>query len=610
MASAQKVVTVDLGTSTLKVGEFAVARGGALTLLRFGVTELGLDPNKEEDRGPHITEALTELFKAQGVRGRDVLLCVSGQSVFIKFIKLPPIAADQVEQVVVFEAQQNVPFPINEVTWDYQIMPNRGAGAEAEAVIVAIKKDVLEAEVAAVEAAGVRIKQVDVAPFALLNAFRYSQAQNEDCALIIDMGARTTNLIFAEKNNFWIRNVPIAGNQISQSICNEMQEPFASAETLKKGKGFVSLGGVYADPEDADAARISKLIRSTMTRLHVDINRSIAHYRSTLGGTAPKRVFLTGGSSQLPYLDLFIADKLSLPVEFFNPLRNVNLAPQVNTAQLQTNNCYTGELVGLALRRAGSCPAEITLDAPTLRARANKKRKQPYFYAGLVAWILMFVCIALYYWQQINLTRGTADQLRNETGSLQTYSGDIEKLSVENDNLQQTIDLAVRLGNQRNAWPAVLDALNAKMPPGVWITQLTPAFDPRGATSSGAGDQRRPGGPGGNRPNRPGGPNASFELNPGAARAPGLAGYEPPTTQINVLVINGLYHADEKTTQVGYTQLSELVAALAEIPIFDIDKSKTSETLVSFETPETNPGYFAQGFSMHLKLKQPIELTP
>ncbi len=171
--------------------------------------------------------------------------------------------------------------------------------------------------------------------------------------------------------------------------------------------------------------------------------------------------------------------------------------------------------------------------------------------------------------------------MRNETGSLQTYSGDIEKLSVENDNLQQTIDLAVRLGNQRNAWPAVLDALNAKMPPGVWITQLTPAFDPRGATSSGAGDQRRPGGPGGNRPNRPGGPNASFELNPGAARAPGLAGYEPPTTQINVLVINGLYHADEKTTQVGYTQLSELVAALAEIPIFDIDKSKTSETLVS-----------------------------
>src|SRR6202453_5239117 len=173
--------------------------------------------------------------------------------------------------------------------------------------------------------------------------------------MIIDMGARSTNLVFVEKNSFWIRNIPIAGNQISQAICNEMREPFMAAETLKKGKGFVSLGGVYADPDDVDAARISKLIRSTMTKLHVDINRSIAYYRTTLNGGSPKRVFLTGGSSQLPYLDLFIADKLSLPVAYFNPLHNVSLAPSVNREQLQQNNCCTAELVGLALRATGSC---------------------------------------------------------------------------------------------------------------------------------------------------------------------------------------------------------------------------------------------------------------
>jgi len=605
MASAQKVVTVDVGTSTLKLGEFGLARNGALTLLRFGVAELGLDPNKEEDRGPHITQTLTTLLKAQGVRGREVLLSVSGQSVFIKFIKLPPVAPDQVERVVVFEAQQNVPFPINEVTWDYQMTPSRGSGPEAEAVIVAMKKDVLEAEVAAVEAAGVRIKQVDVAPFALLNAFRYSEPQTDDCSLIIDMGARSTNLIFVEKSNFWVRNVPIAGNQISQSICNELQEPFFAAETLKKGKGFVSLGGVYADPDDADAARISKLIRSTMTKLHVDINRSIAHYRSTLGGTAPKRVFLTGGSSQLPYLDLFIADKLSLPVAYFNPLRNVNLGQALNTAQLQNNNCYTGELVGLALRPSGSCPAEITLVAPTLAARADKKRKQPYFYAGLVAWILMFACVGLYYWQQIQLTHQTADQLRQETTSLQTYAPQIVDLSKQNDTLQQTLDLAVRLGQQCNAWPAILDALNAKMPPGVWITQLTPAFDPKAATVGGERGAR-----GGFGRQRGGGFGAPAAVSSSGRDNPGLGGFEAPTTQINVLVLNGLYHANEKTAVVDAARLGDLVAALAHLPLFDIDKSKTSETLISFETPDTRPGYFAQGFSIHLRLKQPIDLTP
>ena len=604
MASAQKVVTVDLGASTLKVGEFGIGRGGTLTLLRFGVSELGLDPNKEEDRGPFVTSALTKLFKDLGVRGREVQLSISGQSVFTRFVKLPPVAADQIEQVVAFEAQQNVPFPINEVTWDYQMMPNRGTGAEAEAVIVAIKKDGLEAEVAAVEKAGVRIRHVDVAPFALLNAFRYSEPQTEDCALIIDMGARSTNLIFVEKGSFWIRNVPIAGNQISQSICNEMQEPFTAAETLKKGKGFVSLGGVYADPEDADAARISKLIRSTMTRLHVDINRSIAYYRTTLGGSPPKRVFLTGGSSQLPYLDLFIADKLNLPVVFFNPLRNVTLGPQVNTSKLQQTNCYTAELVGLALRLTGSCPAEVTLVAPTLAARASKKRKQPYFFAALVAWIFLFVCLAAYYWQQINLTKQTADQLRGKTVGLRGLAPQIVKLSEQDNALRATLDLAVRLGQQRAAWPAILDALNDKIPDGVWITQLTPAFDRSRAGGLGGG-----GGPRGPGARFPGGPG-------GAAPAPtgrepeGLGGYAVPTDQINVLVLNGLYQANDKTAKVDPARLGDFVQALSDLPQFDVDPKKQSETLVSFETVETNPAVFAERFSMHLKLKQPIDLTP
>ena len=597
MASAQRVVTVDLGTSTLKVGEFGVTRGGGISLLRFGVTELGLDPNKEEDRGPFITAALTKLFKEQSVRGRDVQLSISGQSVFMRFVKLPPVAPDQIEQVVAFEAQQNVPFPINEVTWDYQMMPNRGSGVEAEAVIVAIKKDVLEAEVAAVEAAGVRIRHVDVAPFALLNAFRYSEPQTDECALIIDMGARSTNLIFVEKNSFWIRNVPIAGNQISQSICNELQEPFIAAETLKKGKGFVSLGGVYADPDDADAARISKLIRSTMTKLHVDINRSIAYYRTTLNGTAPKRVFLTGGSSQLPYLDLFIADKLSLPVAFFNPLRNVNLGPGLNTAQLQQNNCYTGELVGLALRQTGSSPAEITLEAPTLAARADKKRKQPYFYAGLVAWILMFACIELDYWQQIQLTKQTTKQLADQTVTLRTLAPQVEKLSRQADALQLTMDQAVVLGQERNAWPAILDALNGKIPEGVWITQLMPAFDPKAPASPDAH---------GNRPR----PNAGATAPSSSRSAQGLGGYDVPTDTINVLVVNGLYHTRNETPPVvNPDSLRDFVQALSGMPIFDIDPQKATDQ-VKYTSSEADPTAFAQPFSMHLKLKQPIALTP
>lgn len=607
MAAVPKVVAVDLGTSTIKFGEFAVGARGALTLLRFGLAEIGLDPNKEEERAKFITPTLSQLFKTHGVRAKEVLLSISGQSVFMRFVKLPPVDAAQLEQVVTFEAQQNVPFPLPDVTWDYQMMPNRGSAAEAEAVIVAIKKDIIEAEVAAVEAAGLKIKRVDVAPFALLNAFRYSEPQTEECALIIDMGARSTNLIFVEKANFWIRNVPIAGNQISQSICNELQEPFTAAETLKKGKGFVSLGGIYANPDDPEAARISKLIRATMTRLHVDINRSIAFYRTTLGGAAPKHIYLTGGSSQLPYLDLFIAEKHNLPVSYFNPLHNVNLSNSLNIPQLQQNNCYTAELVGLALRETGSCPAEITLDAPTLVDRADKRRKQPYFFGALAAWVLLFVCLGVYYWKQTDLVNQTTAILQDKTTGLQAVAPSVEKLAKESDSLQRTLDDVVRLGKQRNAWPEILSVLNDKIPEGVWITELTPSFDPTldGGNANGPrgnNGNRRPGG-GGGPGNGPGGPGGGGPGRPGG-------GSQAPSTEVNLLIINGLYHANAKTQQVDSARLSDFVNALAELPYFDVDPRNTSQTLISFTTSQTDPNSFAQKFSMRLRLKQPIILQP
>lgn len=590
MAAEPKVITVDLGTSTIKFAEFGLGRGGTLTLLRMGVAELGLDPNKEEDRAKFITPTLAKLFKENGVKGAEVLLSISGQSVFMRFVKLPPVDAAQISQVVAFEAQQNVPFPIEVVTWDYQMMPNRSSGSEAEAVIVAIKKEILEAEVAAVEKVGVKIKQVDIAPFALLNAFRYNEPQTDECSLIIDMGARSTNLVFVEKSTFWIRNVPIAGNQISQSICNEMQEPFTAAETLKKGKGFVSLGGVYADPDDADAARISKLVRATMTRLHVDINRSVAYYRTTLNGSAPKRVYLTGGSSQLPYLDLFIADKLSLPVTYFNPLRNVNLSKSLNTAQLQQNHCYMAELVGLALRETGSCPAEVSLEAPSLAARADKRRKQPYFYAALFAWVLLFVCLGLYYYQQTVLANQLAQELRDKTDPLKPLNPVIGKLAYQLDSLQTTLGYVTRLGAQHDAWPKILIALNDKIPPGVWITNLTPSTEAPGNPGQDGGGQ---GGGGGGRGGRQGG-----------------GGFQGGSNQITALTIDGFYHANPKTAQVDPDRLRDFVNGLADTPYFDIDKTNISATLISFTTMETDRTPFAQKFSMHLKLKEPISLSP
>jgi len=362
-----------------------------------------------------------------------------------------------------------------------------------------------------------------------------------------------------------------------------------AAETLKKGKGFVSLGGVYADPDDVDAARISKLIRSTMTRLHVDINRSIAYYRTTLSGAAPKRVYLTGGSSQLPYLDLFIADKLSLPVAYFNPLRNVTLGKSLNTTQLQQNHCYTAELVGMALRETGSCPAEVSLEAPSLMARADKRRKQPYYFCALAAWAILFVCLSLYYYQQTVLANQMATQLKEKSDALPALSSVITKLAKEENGLQHTFDLAARLGDQRDDWLKILAALNDKIPEGVWITQLTPELG-----GGGVGETPAPAG------NRKG---------PGGAPPAAPAENTPAADAVTGLTITGLYHSNSRTQIVSTDKLRDFVLALADLPYFDIDKSNLSSTLTGMTTGGGDPA-FAKTFSIQLKLKTPISFKP
>lgn len=580
------MISLDVGTCTVKVGEFLVSSNGALALNNYGVQELGLDPNKEEDRSPFIIQTVSDILKRTGIKPGNTVLSVSGQSVFMRFVKLPPVDAIQVEQMIGFEAQQNVPFPINEVVWDYQMMPGRGGSAENEAIIVAMKADLLEAEHRSAEAAGLRTSLIDIAPLSLYNAYRYSYEASDQCTLLIDIGARTTNLLFIEGNNLYTRGIPIAGNLISQNICNEMQEPFIASETLKKGKGFVSLGGAYADPDDRDAARISKLIRSTMTRLHNEINRSISFYRTHQGGSAPKRVLLTGGSSQIPYIDVFIGEKLNLPVEFFNPLTNVTIAPQVNREQLSQQSCFMGELVGLALRQTGSCPVEISLIPPALKAVQARQRTQPYLVGALVAWIALFALVALWNWRQATMADEIAQEVQSNIGRLKSYEGKIKKSSTDADRLQVEFDAANKLQAQRDAWLAILDDLNQAIPEGVWVTSLKPTWNGNPIDS----------------------PEAQRPVAAPAAKG-GKPGQPAPTGPvINQIMVRGLFHAHPQTVRLNPEVINKFVTNLAKSPKFDINPARVSESIISTQLPDND--HLALDFQLSLKLKKPVDLAP
>src|SRR5438132_6553861 len=244
MLNSKSFLAVDFGAGTLKVAEFEVNEAGNLRLKQYGMRSLGAEGAQETTREATILKALQGILTEKGMKAKTANVCAPGFHVFSKFVKLPPVDAGKVTQIIQYEAQQNVPFPLEEVVWDYQILGSTPTG-ELEVLLVAIKADVVEGLFRTADAAGLRVQLVDVSPAALCNAFRFNYGDLDGCTMLLDIGAKTSNLLFFEKGKVYSRGINIGANSITQDFAAESKLPFPEAEAKKISEGFVSLGGAY-----------------------------------------------------------------------------------------------------------------------------------------------------------------------------------------------------------------------------------------------------------------------------------------------------------------------------------------------------------------------------
>src|SRR5271168_632335 len=378
MLNIKSFLTVDFGAGSLKLAEFEINEAGGLSLRNFSIKPLGLEGSQEAGREKAILQALQAVITEKGIKSKFVNVCAPGFHVFSKFVKLPPVDANKVGQIIPYEAQQNVPFPLSEVVWDYQILGS-AAGGELEVLLVAIKSDVVEGLFRVAAQAKLKLNLCDASPAALCNAFRYNYGELEDCTMLLDIGAKTSSLLFFEKGKVFSRSINLGANAITQDFSNESKLKFDDAEKIKIAEGFVILGGAYEEPDNPHQAAISKIARQFMTKLHIQVNQTMQFYRGQQGGSAPQRLFLSGGASIMPYTAQFFAEKLNVPVEYFNPFRSVQIDPAVNLEELARVAHSLGEVVGLGLRNLANCPVELNLmPDSTLRWQAFNEKK-PYF---------------------------------------------------------------------------------------------------------------------------------------------------------------------------------------------------------------------------------------
>jgi len=476
MFRSHRIIALDIGASRIAIAEFSVMKSRNVELLKYGIGKLGIEPEGETDSSAFIVSALRDLIREHGIKPAPVLMSMSGHAVFPRFIKLPPVTRDKVLQIIRYEAEQNVPFPIEEVVWDYQLIRGVNEG-ELSVMLVAVKIENVKNLTDCVLAAGMEPEVVDVAPMALYNTVRYNYPDLEGCTMVLDVGARSSNLIFLEGNRIFSRSIPVAGNAITWELAKEFELSFEEAEELKLTHAFVALGGVYAGPDSDVADRVSKVVRNVITRLHAEINRSTNFYRSQQDGSLPSLVLLTGGSSVIPHIDTFFREKLKVEVKHLNPFVKVAVGDEVDTAQIEKDLHLLGEVVGLALRRALSCPVEINLMPPDLVAKKVFRRRQPFFALAAVGVVLIMLCWWGYSRRMQTMLNGELDKVEWKIGNLRTVHSCLKEVVDKKNRARIKTDRITDIIALRTQWIEMLEAIHASMPEGMWIRSLTPIVE-------------------------------------------------------------------------------------------------------------------------------------
>lgn len=500
MGKENTVLTIDIGGDSLKMAEFSFPSGGGMTLEKFAFAEYDIDL-KEAGFVEVFSAVYNRLLTENNFVSHGIRVSISGQSAFTRLSKLPPLGEDKgrIEQIVEYEAKQTVPYPMDEVIWDYQLVkhtiktestpapepepapegkeaavpPPEESGEtidEMEALFVAVKSDLVSELADVIQESGKEILSIEIAPTAFFNAARANQIGVNQCDMILNIGGRCSSLVFADQGRVFARTIPIAGHSVTQQISKEFNISFSDAEELKRRHGFVALGGAYEEPDSEVAATISKIARNVMTRLHGEINRSINVWRSQYGGNKPSHLYLGGGSSLMAYTPRFFNEKLRIPVDYLNAFQVVGIGQGINKEQLLEVAPMFSELIGLALKHIVTCPVDISLMPQSIKQYRALQRKKPYFYASAVSIVL---CLLVFYWgvtKRLDFDKGRVDVAKKEVEKTNTLVDKVKVLKRELDSAKGEYDEAMAIISKRKQWPGIMNDLQKMLPDMVWLT--------------------------------------------------------------------------------------------------------------------------------------------
>ena len=463
-ASRRGVWAIDIGNNALRALRLGRADEG-FEVIGFDYIEhsqmLTMGGLGEEDRQAIIAETLHKFVEANELGKDEVAISVAGHSSFARFTKLPPVEPKRIPQVVQFEAVQQIPFDINEVEWDWQVMENPDS-PDTEVGIFAIKNELIGEIMDRFSKENMKVACVQIAPMALYNFITYDRskvtADDGKATVVLDMGAENTTLVVCSKYGVWQRSIRIGGNTFTEAIADAFKLRFKKAEKLKR-----------TAPMSKYVRQIFTAMKPVFTDLGSEVQRSLGFYTGS-GGSGQKgfsKIIALGGGMKLQGVTKYLQQTLGVPVVKPDSFEKLKVAEDISSAKFHKNVSDFGVVYGLALQLLGEGAIEINLLPRRIARTMAWTRKSKYF--NIAAGLLLVVAVLGF----ANVNRAkrqyqTGRTVRIQTDSTisaaQTAARELEEQEQRDAPLEERISKQKELFKYRDIVPLLNQTLMACLP--------------------------------------------------------------------------------------------------------------------------------------------------
>ena len=463
--SSSKRLIINCGASRVTAAVI-VSHGGNLQIEKLVSEDLQYDFSNEEAILPSVGDALKVLAAKHKLSGKATLI-IPGNQVLTKTIRIPHIEEAKRAQIIAFEAQQNIPYPLHEVVWDSQVVGDDGV--ETEVLFIAAKSNVVDEFCGYVSAAGFIPESIGAATVLDYNSLQHAYPDSDEDVLLINIGARSTNLLFRNLDGFFVRNIQLGGNSLTQNIADSLGKSFTQAEAIKHK--FFGGDSDYSD-DDSGAKLLNSCAESFMRRMSQEITRSIVNYRRQKGGAAPKRILLNGRGSLLKGLAEQLATTQKVAVDFFDPLQNVILDGSIDSEALRMQ---TSEIIGEACRSMVPNAAGVNLLPEGVQRAMAFASKKPFV-------LIAAACLALaplpVYFAFNSANAADAEQIQLlESGlqPLQSSQAQIDDYQAQAEATSNAIKRVEGLVNSKSNWIQFFAELQESLhlAEDVWLDELS-----------------------------------------------------------------------------------------------------------------------------------------